>query len=164
MSRDSSLSRKIVVSVSPAKSLWRYHSQNSILSHILHRTLCESFCHIRTETNIWMLLHLVGTTQAYTLVEQVTLNICLEMSPVRHNFVNFFIILCFFFVISYCLECSMLRTALFWIITQWVEEIFYRPFETTCRSQLQGSTLEAGTERLSRKADKNYHCLPCYNP
>jgi hypothetical protein len=156
MNRDSPLSRNNVESVSPAKSFWRYHSHNPILSHILHRTLCESFLSY-TETNAWTFLHLVRITQAHTLVEQITLNIYLEMSPVRHNFVKFFIILCWsFFVISYHLECSMLRTALFWIITQWVVEISYRRFGTTCRSHIQGLTLEAGNDRLSRNASKKF--------
>jgi hypothetical protein len=77
-----------------------------------------------------------------------------QFCQVLHNFVLVFI------VMSYRLECSKLRSALFWIITQWVIEISYRRFGTTCRSQLRGLTLEAGTEGLSRNASKKLPLLP----
>ena len=55
---------------------------------------------------------------------------------------------------------KMLRTALFWVITQRVVVICYRRFGTTYRSHLQGSRKQKmGRDRLSRNVWKKLPLL-----
>jgi len=55
----------------------------------------------------------------------------------------------------------MLRTALYWVVTQRVMVISYRCFGTTYRSHPQ---FQGGTNRLFRTSVRNYHYSLRHNP
>ena len=64
------------------------------------------------------------------------------------------------FVLFQASGVKLLRTALFWVITQRVVVISYRRFGATCPSHPQGSRIknhEDGTDMFSRNVSSNHH-------
>jgi len=57
-----------------------------------------------------------------------------------------------------------MRFALFWDFTQPIMVVSYRCFGTTYRFHIQGTTIEDGTDKLSRNVGKKLTFFVAQNP